>query len=230
MRRLACILTLLGIGPISLLAARPVLDFPSLPSSFYGTVKINGANVPDGTLVQASIYGKIISESQTETYQGDSFYSLDIPGDDPDTLAVEGGQDGDTITFILGGIVADQMGIWKSGTLVPLNLSASSAATLIPAQATLTHIPTQTAIILIIATLTPLTMEAQSTPTSAVLNPGSSLPTATIPVATNQEKVPAVSSTTNPTIGIVIAGFILFIILFSILWLIHVRKPKVEQP
>jgi hypothetical protein len=234
MRRFASILTLLGIGLISLLGARPVLAFPSLPSSFYGTVKVNGANVPDGTLVQASMYGKIITEIQTQTYQGDSFYSLDVPGDDPDTLVVEGGQDGDTIIFIIGGIAADQVGIWKSGTFIALNLSTSSAATLVPAQPILTLVPTETAIILMAATATPLAMETQSIPTSTVLNLGPSLPTAgmpttpTIPVATNLENTPTVSSTTNLSIGIVIAGFILFIILFTILWVIIVRKPKVE--
>ena len=82
MRRLACIIALLGIGPLSLLITRPVLAFPSLPSSFYGTVKVNDANVPDGTLVQALINGKMIIENQTQTYQGDLLYSLDIPGHD----------------------------------------------------------------------------------------------------------------------------------------------------
>jgi hypothetical protein len=173
MRRLACIIALLGIGLISLLIARPVLAFPSLPSSFYGTVKVNGANVPDGTLVQALINGKVIIE--TQTYQGDSFYSLDIPADDPDTLVIDGGKDGDTITFIIGGIVADQASTWKSGTIVSMNLSASSAATL--------------------------------------------------PVATNPENNPAVSSK-NRDIGFAVAGFVLIVILFTIVYLKYIRKSK----
>jgi hypothetical protein len=264
MRHLVSIVILLGIGSASLLAFQPVLAFPSLPSTFYGTVKVNGANVTDGTLVQASIQGKIITEIQTQTYKDDSFYSLDVPADDPDTLAIEGGQEGDTITFIIGGIVADQAGVWKSGTIFSLNLSASSAATFIPAQATLTHAPIQTEIILMIATPTPLatmeaqfapmnalltpgsslltagtpptplaTMEAQFVPMNALLTPGSSLliagtpPTPSTPFTSNQENDLAVSSMTNLYIGVVIAGFILIILLFTAFYR-YKRKQKVE--
>lgn len=196
MRRLACIIALLGIGPISLLIARPVLAFPSLPSSFYGTVKVNGANIPDGTLVQALINRKVIIENQTQTHQDDSFYSLDIPADDPDTLVVDGGKDGDSITFIIGGIVADQTGTWKSGTIISMNLSASSAATLlIPAQVTFT-------------------------PPTALMPPAP-----TITVASNPENNPAVSSK-NRDIGFVVAGIVLFVILFSIVYLNYIRKSK----
>jgi hypothetical protein len=212
MRRLACIIALLGIGPISLLIARPVLAFPSLPSSFYGTVKVNGANIPDGTLVQALINGKVIIENQTQTYQGDSFYSLDIPADDPDTLVVDGGKDGDTITFIMGGIVADQAGTWKSATIVPMNLSASSSVTLlIPAQVTFTSIPTQTVIMLVAETPALLTAKMQPAPT--------------ITVATNPENNPAVSSK-NQYIGFAVAGFVLFVILFTIVYLKYIRRSK----
>ena len=196
MRRLACIIALLGIGPISLLIARPVLAFPSLPSSFYGTVKVNGANIPDGTLVQALINRKVIIENQTQTHQDDSFYSLDIPADDPDTLVVDGGKDGDSITFIIGGIVADQTGTWKSGTIISMNLSASSAATLlIPAQVTFT-------------------------PPTALMPPAPM-----ITVATNPENNPAVSSK-NRDIGFVVAGIVLFVILFTIVYLKYIRKSK----
>jgi hypothetical protein len=219
MRRLVGIVVLLGIGPISLLAARPVLAFPSLPSSFYGTVKINGADVPDGTLVQALINGKVINEIQTQTYQGDSFYSLDVPGDDPDTLDVEGGQDGDTIEFMIGGIVVDQAGTWKSGTIVALNISASSAATLIPPLATFTPIPTQTAIILVADAPTPMEVMTQSVLTA------SKPPTPTIPVVTDPENTLAVSST-NRNIGIAIAGFVLFVILFTMVYGKYIRKSK----
>jgi hypothetical protein len=225
-----CILT---IGVV-LLPVHPVQAVPPLPSSFYGTAKLNGANVPDGTLVQASIGGKIITEMQTQTYKGESIYSLDIPGDDSDTLDVEGGKDGDTIIFILGGIEANQTGVWKSGTLVSLDLSATSAATLVPLQATLTPVVSQTAILLMTATPTQFTAEAQASPMNAVLTPASSVPTAgvpptlTIPIVANPGDHPVVSSTTNLYTVIVIAGFILFIILFTTLLVILVRKPKVK--
>jgi LPXTG-motif cell wall-anchored protein len=119
---------------------------PPLPSSFYGTIKLNGANVPDGTQVQALINGKIVAYSQTQTYQGDSVYSLDIPGDDSSSAAVEGGAEGDVISFNLGGITANQTGAWHSATNVNLNLTAASANTPQPPQATQPPPPTQTEI------------------------------------------------------------------------------------
>jgi hypothetical protein len=122
------------------------LAIPSLPSSFYGTVKVNSASVPDGTLVQAIIAGKVVAFCQTQTYQGGSVYSLDIPGDDPGTPAVEGGREGDVIQFKLGGILATQTGTWHSATNINLNLSATSTSTAIPLVPTLTHVPTQTPI------------------------------------------------------------------------------------
>ncbi len=118
----------LGICLISLFMARPALAVPPLPSSFYGTVKIDHANVPDGTLVKALINGQVYAQTKTLTYQGDSVYSLDVLGDDTDTTVVDGGVDGDTIVFMIGEEVADQTGIWKSGTNVNLDLTASIQA------------------------------------------------------------------------------------------------------
>ncbi len=137
---LLIICTVIFANPSSALAV------PSLPSSFYGTLKLNNANVPDGTLVQAIIAGKVVAFSQTQAYQGDSVYSLDIPGDDPATAAVEGGREGDVIQFKMGGILAAQTGAWHSATNISLNLSASSSSTAIPILPTLTHLPTQTSI------------------------------------------------------------------------------------
>ena len=101
---------------------QPVLAFPSLPSSFYSNVKVDAANVPDGTLVKASINGQVYAEAKTLTYQGDSVYSLDVLGDDSSTTTVEGGHDGDTIVFTIGGKTASQNGTWKGGTITNLNL------------------------------------------------------------------------------------------------------------
>jgi len=111
---------------ISLPVAAPVLAFPPLPSSFYGTVKVNGGNVPDGTLVRALIGGQAYAQARTQTYQGDSVFNLDVPGDDSSsTGAIEGGREGDTIGFEVGGVIAGQTGIWHSGTNVRLNLTVS---------------------------------------------------------------------------------------------------------
>ena len=99
---------------------------PPLPSSFYGTVKLDGANVPDGTVVSAWIRGVKYTETQTLTYLGDSVYAVRVPGDDLETPEVEGGVEGDTIIFMVGETAAIEVGTWHSGTDVELNLTACS--------------------------------------------------------------------------------------------------------
>jgi hypothetical protein len=122
------IISMLGVGLVGLLATRSVLASPPLPSSFYGTVKVNGTNVPDGTLIKALINGQAYAEKQTQTIQGDSMYVLNISGDDPETTVVEGGRDGDTIVFSIGGTQAAQTGLWKSGTNIKVSLTASTTS------------------------------------------------------------------------------------------------------
>lgn len=131
---------------VSLFVVSPALAVPVLPSSFYGTVKLNNANVPDGTVVRALIGGKVYAQGYTQTYQGTSVYSLDVPGDSTDTTVVDGGRDGDTVQFQIGGIAAAQTGTWHSGTNVEINLTAASTNTLQPPQPTPTNPPTQTPI------------------------------------------------------------------------------------
>jgi hypothetical protein len=154
---------------ISLFIAIPVLAFPSLPSSFYGTVKVNAANVPDGTVIEALIGGQVYAEGFTQTYQGGSVYSLDVRGDDTDTAAQDGGREGDMIQFKIGGVLADQTGVWHTGTNVNLNLTVSSSETVATPQATPTPVPTQTAIVQNQPSPTPTAnVQALSTPTTLV--------------------------------------------------------------
>jgi hypothetical protein len=138
----------------SLFICLPALAVPQLPSSFYGTVKVNGTNVPDGTSVQALIGGKVYAETLTQTYQGDSVYSLDVTGDDTDTTVQDGGREGDTIQFKIGGVVATQTGVFHSGTNLNFNLTATTSTPVATPRATLTPVPTQAAT----ATLPPATL------------------------------------------------------------------------
>jgi hypothetical protein len=131
---------------LSLMVTLPVLAVPSLPSSFYGTVKVNNSNVPDGTLIQASIGGQVLAEAFTQTYQGDSVYALDVRGDDTDTAAQDGGRENDTIQFSIGGVLANQTGVWHTGTNVNLNLTAVSSTPPATPHATPSPVPTQTTI------------------------------------------------------------------------------------
>lgn len=97
---------------------------PPPPHSSYGTVTVNGANLPDGTQVTAWINGTQYATATTQTWNGDSVYAIDVPGDDPDTPGViEGGVAGDTITFQIDGQDADQTATWASGSSAELNLT-----------------------------------------------------------------------------------------------------------
>jgi hypothetical protein len=148
MTRPARILTLLlAVILISLFVTVPVLAAPPLPSSFYGTVKLNNANVPDGTVVRALIGGQAFAVAYTLTYQGNSVYAIDVPGDDTTTSGViEGGIQGNTVQFEVGGVLASQTGIWQSGTNVSLDLTVSSSGPIPTPQATPSPVPTQTPI------------------------------------------------------------------------------------
>lgn len=129
------------------LNASAVLAFPSLPSSFYGTVQNNRENVAEGIIIEAFINDQLVAQGFTQMYEGDSVYSLDINGDDADTPAQDGGKEGDTIVFKVGGVAAEQTGVWHTGTNIPLDLSVKSSSALAGAnQAQAAALPTQTAI------------------------------------------------------------------------------------
>ena len=129
-----------------LMCYNKVAAIPPLPSSFYGTVTLNGANLSEGTLVQAKIDNKIVGYTQTIIHEGKSVFSMDVPGDDSSTSQVEGGVPGDVIQFVVGGLPANETGIWNSGTFVELNLTVTSKSTVEPPQPTRTPLPTQTPI------------------------------------------------------------------------------------
>ena len=103
--------------------AGPALAVSPPPSSFHGIVSVNDQNLPDGIYIIARINGEAYAENYIQTDQGNSVYSLEVPGDDPDTPEREGGREGDTVQFELGAILADQAGIWHSGTSVQLDLT-----------------------------------------------------------------------------------------------------------
>jgi hypothetical protein len=173
---------------ISLFITNPALAIPPLPSSFYGTVKVNQANVADGTIIQALVGGQVVAEGFTQIYQGESVYALDVRGDDPDTAIQDGGREGDVIQFKIGGAAADQTGVWHGGTNANLNLTASATVPIITPQATPSPVPTQTDIILIQPSPTPTTIgQASPTPTGLIpSSPTATSPTQPAPISTTQ--------------------------------------------
>lgn len=140
------LILLLLAGLIGSLVTIPVLAIPPLPSSFYGTVQVDGQNVPDDTIVRALIGGQAYGECRTQTHEGASVYHLDVLGDDTDTATLDGGHEGDTIQFEVGGVLVNETGTWHSGTNVELNLTASDARSLATPPPTPSPVPTQTPI------------------------------------------------------------------------------------
>lgn len=102
-------------------------DAPPETSTFYGTVKLNGANVLlDGSAkVSAWIGGAWIVEADPEVFEGDTVYNINVSGD-PTEL------EGKQVIFKIGSVTADQAGTWRSGTSMQLNLTGWSNKVFLP--------------------------------------------------------------------------------------------------
>jgi hypothetical protein len=172
----------------SLFISLPALAVPQLPASFYGKAKVNGSNVPDGTSIQALIDGQVYGETVSQTYEGDSVYALNVSGDDSDTTAKDGGREGDTIQFKIGGVLATQTGTWHSGTNVNLDLAVSSSEPIATPAPTSIPVPTQTAIVLV-----PTALPATATQSNQAA--ATTVPPARI---TTEQTGPSVKSTLQP--------------------------------
>ena len=122
---LLCVAALLMLVVATVWAGPP----PTIPSSFYGSAKIDDQNVPMGTEVSAWINGSRYAQvTVTVLYLGDTMYALNVPGDDVSTPGViEGGQEGDTIVFHLGSLLAHPTGVWHVGN-AQLNLTSTLAS------------------------------------------------------------------------------------------------------
>ncbi|MBI5965682.1 MAG: tandem-95 repeat protein [Chloroflexi bacterium] len=104
-----------------------VLAAPPLPSSFWGTVRLDGASVPAGTVVSARINGVQYASAVVTINLGTAYYSLKVPGDDPETPGIiEGGVAGNTVVFYIGSYMSDQTAPWQSGPNVRVDLTATT--------------------------------------------------------------------------------------------------------
>lgn len=148
--------------------ARPLLP----PQPFYvrGTVKAGGENVPEGTPVGAWCGDVRYASFPAVLVEGypDTLYSLEVPGDDTATLDVkEGCAAGETVTFTIGPLPADQTAQWVAGGDVELALTTAGTVASPTPTATMTLTPTSTATVTETPTATP-TPTATSTPTATV--------------------------------------------------------------
>ncbi len=193
----------LGVFIVSLgaLARAAMAAPPPLPSSFYGTVKVNATNVPLGTNVSAWINGAKYAETFVTIYLSDTVYSLDVPGDDPATPGViEGGKPGDTIVFYIGNSAADQTGSWQSGTNIQRNLSRAP----VPVAATITVEAVPATLIVnsgATAVITATARDISNQPIAGMLLSGSTSP-ATLGVLS----LPNITNASGQVVGTLTAG------------------------
>jgi len=100
------------------------------PCRFYGTVQVDGAYVPDGTQVTASIDGMVLTWTTiTKSSSPETVYVLDVPGDDSLTAERNGGAEGDVVRFNVrygGRDLAAGAGVWHKGITQEVNLQAST--------------------------------------------------------------------------------------------------------
>ena len=123
---------LLALGCVSGASAAP----PGLPATFYGAVRIQGGSVPAGAIVRAYIGGVALDQAmvQDDAQEGVG-YLINVRADDPDTPGIDGGRNGDVVTFRLelpGGTTYAmvQQGIWQAGRSIRLDLSSYASLTL----------------------------------------------------------------------------------------------------
>src|SRR3712207_3802822 len=117
-----------GVVLVVLIAFSAVASPPSLPSSFYGTIGASGFSVPSGAKVSAWVGGVKFAEVPVFTADGATAFVIDVPGDIPETAAVEGGREGETIVFKVGGAPAPQTGVWHTGNYERRDLTVTAGA------------------------------------------------------------------------------------------------------
>ncbi len=195
--RMLIIPIILAIG-LLVFYVQPVSAVPPIPSGFVGTVTLGGNPVPDGTVVSAQINAKTYASYPTISYNGQSYYTLDVPGDDTDTSdTVEGGVDGDTILFFIGSSQAAQTGTWHSGVNITLNLTEGTTPTSTPSRTnTPTSTPTRTNTPTRTATFTP---SRTNTPTSTPIRTNTPTRTATFTPSRTSTPTFTPSRTNTPT-------------------------------
>lgn len=115
---------------------------PNPPARFVGSVKVDGANAPAGTTVEARIGSTTCGVSTVFTAGGESRYTLDSPALDPGATP-NCGTDGAVVTFWVGGKKANETGSWANYQLNTVNLTVTTP-TATPATASPTPKPPTT--------------------------------------------------------------------------------------
>ena len=127
------IVVMLVVIGVLLAWVSPALAMPPLPSSSWGLVRVANDNVPLGTIISAWINGVKYAEAPVILNNGDTYYSLDVPGDDSSTPGIEGGVQGDVIHFQIQipgeePIYVQATRTWQGGTNVQFPLVTGPSA------------------------------------------------------------------------------------------------------
>ncbi len=95
---------------------------PLPPTRFFGTVTLDDTPAPDGTTITALVNDNLCG---TGLVTGGN-YVVDVAS----ATTQEGcGTDGDTVSFLVGTVLANETGTFQAGAFVPLDLTATQAAT-----------------------------------------------------------------------------------------------------
>jgi hypothetical protein len=98
---------------------------PAPPARFAGTVLVDGAKPASGTTIEARIGTTSCGVTTTFEQGGNQNYVLDVPALDPGATP-NCGTENASVTFYVGGKLANETGSWKNYQLNVLNLTVTS--------------------------------------------------------------------------------------------------------
>jgi hypothetical protein len=186
---------------------------PPMPEEFYGNVTINGMPAPAGILIEARINGQSAGSLTTTT---DGFYGG--TGTFDPRLIVSGQNNGQVISFFVGGLEANQTAVFEERSISRLDVSVISsgtganilASTTVP---TPTRTPVESPMIYIQDTsplyqspdLTTIPVTVQNTPTTPPkpLTPEGTLQTPAQPDLTDQQSLTIEKTQSTETIPVI---------------------------
>jgi hypothetical protein len=98
---------------------------PTPPARFAGSVTVDGAPVPPGTVITAQIGAASCGTTSTFTEAGSARYVLDSPALEP-SANPNCGTDGATVVFFIGALRANETGTWRNFDINIVNLTATT--------------------------------------------------------------------------------------------------------
>ncbi|MBI4188371.1 MAG: hypothetical protein HY529_04090 [Chloroflexi bacterium] len=126
---------LAALVALSMLFSMPVAvnAVPSLPHGFYGTVKINNADAPVGTTIEARVPGVVNDITNPYVTIEIGKYGSANPLANKPRLVVQGDiAEGAIIEFFVNGVKASETAAWHSSQTTALNLTTGTSPAITP--------------------------------------------------------------------------------------------------